>query len=79
MAIERTTNCHESCSSQFGIRQLGKDLLEGQMEISNFEQNNPPPVDLYAKTAEIMEARFRFIELVRELAEKSGIDLEDPD
>ena len=55
------------------LRLYRKERLEGQMEISNFERDNPPPINPYAKTAEIMEARDRFIELVRELAEKSGV------
>ena len=67
----RTWSLLRACRNE--LRLLQKDLLEGQLEISNFERDNPPPVDHHAKMAEIMEARVRFIELVRELAEERRI------
>ncbi len=58
------------------LRLLQKDLLEGQLEISNFERENPPPVDHHAKVVEIMESRFRVIEAIKKVAERSGINLD---
>jgi len=61
------------------LRDLHLDLFERQMEISNFEEGNPPPVDPRAKEAETWEARSKFISKLREVAEKQGIISEHPE
>lgn len=61
------------------LRLLQKDLLEGQLEISNFERDNPPPVDHHACAVEIWATRFRAIEAIRKVAIRSGINLDNPE
>ena len=61
------------------LRQLRNDMLEGQKEIGNFERDNPPPVDHRAYAVEIWATRFKVIEAIRKVAERSGINLDNPE
>ena len=54
------------------LRQLGRNLLDGQMEISGFENQHPPSVDLRAKENEIWAWRFRVVEAIKIVAERSA-------
>ncbi len=61
------------------LRLLEKDLFDRQIEIDKFERDHAPPDDPHAKTAEILEARERFIEAIKKVAEESGISLAKPE
>jgi len=59
------------------LRLLQKDLLEGELEIINFEKDNPSPVDPRPKEPELWEVRLRVISRIRESAIAQGILSED--